>query len=60
MLSACTSLMQDYTGNAGDIALGWSIAVGAPFAFPTTLESEYRVSARKMKEEGKGVTVNII
>ena len=24
---------QDYTGNAGDIAIGWAIAVGAPFAF---------------------------
>jgi hypothetical protein len=36
---------QDYTGSAGDIAIGWSIAVGAPFAFPTTLESEYRVSS---------------
>ncbi len=33
---------QDYTGNATDIALGWAIAVGAPFAFYTTLESEVR------------------
>jgi len=33
---------QDYTGNAGDIAIGWAIAVGAPFSFPTTLESEYK------------------
>jgi len=36
-------VLQDYTGTAGDIALGWTVAVGAPFAFPTTLESEYRV-----------------
>ncbi len=33
---------QDATGTAADIAVGWAIAVGAPFAFGTTLESEYR------------------
>jgi ketol-acid reductoisomerase len=33
---------QDYTGTATDIAIGWAIAVGAPFAFYTTLESEYK------------------
>jgi len=33
---------QDFTGNAADIAIGWAVAVGAPFAFPTTLESEYK------------------
>eukprot|EP00891_Asterochloris_glomerata_P009483 jgi/Astpho2/9483/fgenesh1_pm.00145_%23_22_t len=33
---------QDATGNAADIAVGWAIAVGAPFAFGTTLESEYK------------------
>ena len=26
---------QDATGNAADIAVGWAIAVGAPFAFGT-------------------------
>jgi hypothetical protein len=35
-------LMQDYTGTAADVAIGWAIGVGAPFAFPTTLESEYK------------------
>ena len=35
-------LLQDATGNAADIAVGWAVAVGAPFAFGTTLESEYR------------------
>ena len=34
--------MQDATGNAADVAVGWAIGVGAPFAFGTTLESEYR------------------
>ncbi|GAX75263.1 hypothetical protein CEUSTIGMA_g2708.t1 [Chlamydomonas eustigma] len=33
---------QDYSGNAADIAIGWAIGVGAPFAFSTTLESEYK------------------
>ncbi len=35
-------LLQDATGNATDVAVGWAIAVGAPFAFCTTLESEYK------------------
>lgn len=30
------------TGTATDIALGWAVAVGAPFVFGTTLESEYK------------------
>lgn len=34
--------VQDATGNATDVAVGWAIAVGAPFAFCTTLESEYK------------------
>jgi hypothetical protein len=33
---------QDATGNATDIALGWSVALGSPFTFATTLEMEYR------------------
>lgn len=33
---------QDVTGKATDIALGWSIALGSPFSFPTTLTDEYR------------------
>ncbi|KAL3160439.1 hypothetical protein ABBQ32_010759 [Trebouxia sp. C0010 RCD-2024] len=36
------AVQQDATGNAADIAVGWAVAVGAPFAFGTTLESEYR------------------
>lgn len=36
------SWLQDATGNAADVAVGWAIGVGAPFAFGTTLESEYR------------------
>ncbi|KAI8473505.1 MAG: acetohydroxy acid isomeroreductase [Monoraphidium minutum] len=33
---------QDYNGKATEVAIGWAIAVGAPFAFYTTLESEYK------------------
>ena len=33
---------QDVTGNATDIALGWAVALGAPFTFETTMEMEYR------------------
>ena len=37
-----SSVGQDVTGKATDIALGWSIALGSPFSFPTTLTDEYR------------------
>ncbi len=33
---------QDINGKAADYAIGWSIAIGAPFTFMTSLESEYR------------------
>ncbi len=33
---------QDINGKATDYALGWSIGLGAPFSFKTTLETEYR------------------
>lgn len=33
---------QDIDGRATDYALGWSIALGAPFSFKTSLEMEYR------------------
>ena len=36
------AVQQDYTGNAREIALGWSVGLGAPFTFQTTLEKEYR------------------
>lgn len=34
--------LQDVDGRATDVALGWSIALGSPFTFATTLEQEYR------------------
>ena len=33
---------QDIDGRATDQALGWSVAIGAPYTFMTTLESEYK------------------
>lgn len=33
---------QDIDGKATDYALGWSVALGAPFTFMTSLEMEYR------------------
>lgn len=33
---------QDLDGRATDVALGWAIAIGAPFVFQTTLRNEYR------------------
>ncbi len=33
---------QDVNGQATDIALGWAVALGAPFTFETTMEMEYR------------------
>lgn len=34
--------MQDIDGRATDVALGWSVALGSPFTFATTLEQEYK------------------
>ena len=33
---------QDIDGKATDYAIGWSVALGAPFSFMTSLEMEYR------------------
>lgn len=33
---------QDVDGRATDVALGWSVALGSPFTFATTLEQECR------------------
>ena len=35
-------VIQDVDGRATDVALGWSVALGSPFTFATTLEDEYR------------------
>ena len=40
--SRCILSVQDIDGRATDVALGWSVALGSPFTFATTLEQEYR------------------
>ncbi|MCO5582961.1 hypothetical protein L7F22_036864 [Adiantum nelumboides] len=41
-INSSFAVHQDVDGRATDVALGWSIALGSPFTFATTLEDEYR------------------
>src|SRR5262245_2708934 len=41
-INASFAVQQDIDGRATDIALGWSVALGSPYTFQTTLESEYK------------------
>lgn len=41
-INASFAVHQDVDGRATDIALGWSVALGSPYTFQTTLESEYK------------------
>ncbi|KDD76783.1 catalytic domain of acetohydroxy acid isomeroreductase [Helicosporidium sp. ATCC 50920] len=41
-INASFAVHQDASGRAADVAVGWAVATGAPFAFCTTLESEYK------------------
>ncbi|RZR91774.1 hypothetical protein BHM03_00019965, partial [Ensete ventricosum] len=41
-INSSFAVHQDVDGRATDIALGWSVALGSPFAFATTLEQEYK------------------
>jgi len=41
-INASFAVHQDVDGRATDIALGWSIALGSPFSFLTTLTDEYK------------------
>ncbi|HEX3641870.1 MAG TPA: hypothetical protein VHV10_11315 [Ktedonobacteraceae bacterium] len=40
-INSSFAVQQDVDGHATDYALGWAVAIGSPFAFQTTLESEY-------------------
>ena len=40
-INASFAVEQDVSGHATDRALGWSVALGAPYTFQTTLRSEY-------------------
>lgn len=48
------SFLKDVDGRATDVALGWSVALGSPFTFATTLESEYKSDI--FGERGKSVS----
>ena len=41
-INASFAVEQDIDGRATDYALGWSVALGSPYTFQTTLESEYK------------------
>jgi len=41
-INASFAVQQDVDGRATDLALGWSVAVGSPYTFMTTLESEFK------------------
>jgi ketol-acid reductoisomerase len=41
-INASFAIEQDVDGRAVDIALGWSVGLGSPYTFQTTLESEYK------------------
>jgi ketol-acid reductoisomerase len=40
-INCSVAIHADLDGRATDVALGWAVAIGAPFIFETTLESEY-------------------
>jgi ketol-acid reductoisomerase len=41
-INSSFAVEQDVDGRATDIALGWSVAIGSPYTFQTTLESEFK------------------
>ena len=41
-INSSFAVHQDIDGRATDLALGWSIGLGSPYTFMTTLESEYK------------------
>ena len=41
-INASFAVHQDVNGKATDYALAWSVALGSPYTFETTLESEYK------------------
>ncbi|KAH7577049.1 hypothetical protein JRO89_XS01G0197500 [Xanthoceras sorbifolium] len=41
-INSSFAVHQDVDGRSTDVALGWSVALGSPFTFATTLEQEYK------------------
>ncbi|KAG5066898.1 hypothetical protein JHK86_010629 [Glycine max] len=50
--------MQDVDGRATDVALVWSVALGSPFTFATSLEMEYR--SHIFRERGKSILLRAV
>ncbi|CAK7323639.1 unnamed protein product [Dovyalis caffra] len=44
-INSSFSVHQDANGRAKDVALGWSVALGSPFTFATTLDHECKAPA---------------
>ncbi|XP_071725319.1 ketol-acid reductoisomerase, chloroplastic-like [Rutidosis leptorrhynchoides] len=41
-INSSFAVHQDVDGRATEVALGWSVALGSPFTFATTMEQEYK------------------
>lgn len=41
-INSSFAVQQDIDGRATDIALAWSVAIGSPYTFQTTLQSEFK------------------
>ncbi|POM63586.1 Ketol-acid reductoisomerase, partial [Phytophthora palmivora] len=41
-INSSVAIHQDVSGSATEIALGWSVGVGAPYTFYTTMSDEYK------------------
>ncbi len=41
-INSSFAIEQDIDGRATDLALGWSVAIGSPYTFQTTMESEFK------------------
>ncbi|MEO8539188.1 MAG: ketol-acid reductoisomerase [bacterium] len=41
-INSSFAVQQDIDGRATDIALAWSVAIGSPYTFQTTLDSEFK------------------
>lgn len=41
-INASFAVQQDVNGRAVDYALGWSVGLGSPYTFQTTMENEYK------------------
>ncbi|KAL9263397.1 Ketol-acid reductoisomerase, chloroplastic-like protein [Drosera capensis] len=57
-INSSFAVHQDVDGRATDVALGWSVALGSPFTFATTLEEEYKSDI--FGERGRGILLGAV